>query len=226
MKKWIAGLVITSLIIFIPLLHPEADARKKMQKTSLELQAIQAREFETTRQIAFAAVISVFQDLGYIVESAEIETGFVTAKSPTQKARPALFQSDITHETKVSAFIENLPQHRVRVRLNFVNSKENISQWSGVQRTLDQVVEDPAIYQEAFTKIEEAVFIKASLDQTNENTIKVEVQQPEPFPAGQKDPLPSKSIAEEIEQLHQLKEKGILTEKEFETAKKKLLGFE
>ena len=52
------------------------------QLTSLEIQSIQSREFETAKPTAFAAVLSVFQDLGYIVESADKETGFITAKSP------------------------------------------------------------------------------------------------------------------------------------------------
>ena len=55
-------------------------------KTPLELQSIQAKEFETSKKIAFAATLSVFQDLGYIVESASFETGLITAKSPTKQS--------------------------------------------------------------------------------------------------------------------------------------------
>lgn len=55
--------------------------QQKSTKTSLELQAIQAKEFETTKKIAFASVLSVFQDLGYIIGSADFDTGFITAKS-------------------------------------------------------------------------------------------------------------------------------------------------
>lgn len=39
------------------------------QKTALEIQAIQSRSFETNIDIAFAATLSVFQDLGYIAKS-------------------------------------------------------------------------------------------------------------------------------------------------------------
>ena len=39
------------------------------QKSALELQAIQVKEFETNQKTAFTAVMSVFQDLGYIPES-------------------------------------------------------------------------------------------------------------------------------------------------------------
>jgi hypothetical protein len=43
-------------------------------KTSLELQSIQSREFETTKKIAFASTLSVFQDLGYVIESSVPDT--------------------------------------------------------------------------------------------------------------------------------------------------------
>src|SRR6267142_5358085 len=75
------------------------------QKTSLELQAFQSREFETTKKIAFASVLSVFQDFGYIISSAEIDTGFVTAKSPTQKGF-VLFVGSTMKDTKATAFVE------------------------------------------------------------------------------------------------------------------------
>jgi hypothetical protein len=43
--------------------------------TPLQIQAFQSHEFETQKRVAFGSVLSVFQDLGYIVQSADIETG-------------------------------------------------------------------------------------------------------------------------------------------------------
>ncbi len=38
------------------------------QKSSLEIQVMQKKEFETSRKNAFASVSSVFQDLGYVIK--------------------------------------------------------------------------------------------------------------------------------------------------------------
>ena len=40
-------------------------------QTALELQSIQQRDFEAPKELTFAATLSVLQDLGYIVESAD-----------------------------------------------------------------------------------------------------------------------------------------------------------
>ncbi len=40
-------------------------------KTALELQSIQQRDFEASRETTFAATVSVLQDLGYIVGGAD-----------------------------------------------------------------------------------------------------------------------------------------------------------
>ncbi len=225
MKKTITTLLMALLFISGLSFQQKVDARRKPEKTSLEIQAIQAREYDTTRQVAFASVISVFQDLGYIVGSADINTGFITAKSPTKKAKKHMFKNDLTKETKVSAFIENLPQEQIKIRLNFVNSRENIGAWSGLQRTLDKVVEDPKIYQTAFTKIQEAIFIKSALDQKNENAIQVKVTSAEGKNGEEKsESAPKSHLVVELEHLHSLVEKGILTPEEFSAAKRKLLG--
>ena len=47
----------------------------KQDLTSLQIQAFQTREFEAPIKIVFGSVLSVFQDLGYIVDSADRETG-------------------------------------------------------------------------------------------------------------------------------------------------------
>lgn len=136
------------------------------QLTSLQIQAIQTKEFETLKQIAFASTLSVLQDLGYTVESASMETGFITAKSPTQTNSGAnqFWTSTVKNsETKVTAFIEQLKPTATRVRLNFVNSEQLQrlgSAWGGAKQVKDTPVLDPLPYQNAFTKIEEAIFIR------------------------------------------------------------------
>lgn len=144
-------LLILRLLLLAVILAGCASA--PLEKTSLELQAIQAREFESSKNIAFAAVVSVFQDLGYVIVSAEINTGFITAKSPTKGTGGLLFQS-VMKETRATSFIEELPGGKARVRLNFVGSKRSFPKENEV------AIEDPLVYTKAFEKIDEAIFIR------------------------------------------------------------------
>jgi hypothetical protein len=149
--------VIFIFLVVIALLGCRAAETPQLKKTSLELLAIQSREFETNKKMAFASVLSVFQDLGYIVNSAELGTGFITAKSPIKN------ESDRSHSamtcTQATAFVEELKKSTVRIRLNFLESMEYVYD-KGRKDVYETVIEDPIIYQNAFTRIQEGLFIR------------------------------------------------------------------
>ena len=129
-------------------------------KTSLELQAIQAKDFETTKAIGFASTLSVLLDLGHSVTSSDIGTGYIAAKSPTQNE--VGFAKMIMKDSKATAFIEELAPGKTKIRLNFVNTEE----WSGAygnKLVQDTPVEDPTVYNNAFSKIQEAIFIRTPM---------------------------------------------------------------
>lgn len=137
----------------------------QVQKSSLEIQAIQAKSFEADKAITFRSVLSVLQDLGYVVNSASLETGFISAESPTKQDTSggatfaAIFGGVRTEgKTAVTASIEEFNKS-TRVRLNFVDKKARSSAYG--QRAADEnPIEDPRIYQNAFDKIGEAIFIR------------------------------------------------------------------
>lgn len=129
-------------------------------KTSLELQAIQAREFETSKQVAFAATTSVFQDLGYIITSADLETGFITFKSPTHD-RYVLFVGTRMTDVRATAFIESIAPGRTRVRLNFV-TEERESAGQGIKAERSRPIEHVKPYRDAFTRIQKAIFVRTT----------------------------------------------------------------
>ncbi len=145
-----------SLLMIVATLDACAPARP--QRTSLELQAFQAKEFEATKAVAFASVLSVFQDLGYIVSSASLDTGFITAKSPTKRGF-ALFAIKM-EDTRATAFIEEFGPKKTRVRLNFVQNVETSGGY-GQKAVAEKPIEDPQIYQNAFARIQEAIFIRS-----------------------------------------------------------------
>ena len=140
--------------------------------TPLEIQSLQTREFEHDKAIVFASTMSVFQDLGYMVNSADLDTGLITTQSPATSERatfPArltilpelMVWSDVTSvvQTRATAFIEQIG-NRSRVRLNFVVTRQDSSAHGQISRQ-DMPVLDAAIYQNAFEQIEKAIFARA-----------------------------------------------------------------
>ena len=133
----------------------------KSNKTSLELQAIQSKEFDSSKKIAFAATLSVLQDQGYIIGSANFDTGLISGKSPTDTSNKIFYleMSDV----KATAFIEEISAGRTKIRLNFVNSTSKSGAY-GQRSEQDYPIENPEMYQETFTKIQQGIFIRKNVN--------------------------------------------------------------
>ena len=130
----------------------------------LQIQAFQSQEFETQKRVAFGSVLSVFQDLGYIVQSADLDTGFITAASPTGSRTSwweLLDDSTSSAQTRATAFVEEIRPGFVTVRLNFVDSK-HLSSKEGQTTDRDTPILDPKAYQAAFNKIGDAIFVRSA----------------------------------------------------------------
>ena len=108
-----------------------AEAKKKPTMTPMELQSIQSKEFEATKDNLFSAVMT--------------------------------------------AYIQQMPNKMSKVRLNFLNSKNSSSAY-GRSSSKDKPVLDPAVYNNAWEKIDEAIFVINALNDVN--------------PAGSKSPTP------------------------------------
>lgn len=156
------GITLAMCLTMSGLLAGCAVPAQSSKPTSLELQSIQSQEFETKKSVAFAATLSVFQDMGYIIEGADRETGFITAKSASENSAnffEIMAAVSSNSHTKATAFVEELRPGTTKVRLNFVVSKSTSSSY-GQQNTKDKAIVDPTVYQNAFEKIGEAVFIR------------------------------------------------------------------
>lgn len=131
--------------------------------TPLQIQALQTREYEESKEIVFPSVISVFQDLGYIIKSADITTGLVTADSAVKGGSDwdvfLGFQSTI-RQTVATAFVERIGK-TTRLRLNILQ-KNSSSSFEGQQHANDTIILDAKIYQNAFERIENAIFVRSS----------------------------------------------------------------
>lgn len=143
-----------------------AEAKKAPEMTPLEMQALQSREFETSKDNLFGAVMTVLQDLGYQVQTADVQTGFITAISATQNKTnflEAFGGARSSGNTKITTFIQPLPNGSTRVRLNFLNTKITSSAY-GQSAQNDKPILDAAVYNTAWDKIDEALFVMGALE--------------------------------------------------------------
>jgi hypothetical protein len=136
-------------------------------KSGVQLQAYQAKEFETNKRAAFSATMSVFQDLGFIIDDGEFDTGLITATGPSAREEYGVGNvlsqifggADLRGSThrRATAFVEKMPSGLIRIRLNFV---DNLVQPPGPARH-STPVEDPAFYQATFERIDKAIFVRS-----------------------------------------------------------------
>ena len=148
-------------ILFILITGCET-TKPKVNLTPLEIQSMQSRSYEHSKDIVFPSVMSVFQDLGYSINSADINTGLITAESAADSNKMKKFWLGISEvsQTKVNAFIEEIGSE-TKVRINFVGIKKE-SSWYGQDDREDTQILSPEPYQNAFEKIENAIFIRSS----------------------------------------------------------------
>ncbi|HSM31562.1 MAG TPA: hypothetical protein VK854_12760 [Woeseiaceae bacterium] len=158
---------ILSAVLFASLAAGCASAPPAAQ-SGIELQAYQAKEFETTKRAAFSATMSVFQDLGFIIDDGDFDTGLITATGPSQ--RDAMDMGDLlaqvfagtdtrgaTHR-RATAFVEEMPSGKIRIRLNFV---DNVVVTAGMPLQ-SRPVQEPAFYQATFEQIDKAIFVRSA----------------------------------------------------------------
>ena len=128
--------------------------------TPLEIKTLQTRSFENDYNVTFRSTLSVFQDLGYTIKSADIDTGFIQADgiSNSDEALKFLIGATQTTQTKVTGFVERIG-NQTQVCLNFVHSIETSTAYGASDRQ-DTPILDANIYQNAFEKIESAIFLR------------------------------------------------------------------
>ncbi len=162
----------SKIMLAAALLSSGAFAEKKPKMSGLELQQMQSRDFEAPQKVAFAAVMSVLQDDGYSIGSADRETGLITGTASTKSKMTWLPFVGFGRSKKtpvVSAYIEERGAANSRIRLNFVMGKVSSSGGS-VGLSDEEPILDPAVYQSAFEKIDKAVFLRLSIDAQNKAT--------------------------------------------------------
>lgn len=156
------------LIAIVALLATGCASAPPAAKSGIELQAYQAREFETSKRAAFSATMSVFQDLGFIIDDGDFDTGLITATGPT--TRHEFGMSDLLAGVfagvdtrgatlrRATAFVEAMPSGMIRIRLNFV---DNVVAAPGSPQQ-SRPLQAPEFYQATFEQIDKAIFVRSA----------------------------------------------------------------
>ena len=150
---------IKSLCVTLTLLVSGCAVQKAPELTPLQIQALQTRDYTSHKNVVFPSVISVFQDLGYTIKNADKETGIIMAESAAKSdSTSRLFGVSSVSQTSATAFVEEIGKI-TKVRLNFV-TVNNKSYGYGQTDREDTPILDAVTYQNAFERIENAIFVR------------------------------------------------------------------
>jgi hypothetical protein len=156
-----------SIALMLALTIPSMGAIAKDSKmTALQIQQMQVKDVEVNKSIAFSSVMSVLQDSGYRIGSADKETGLITGIASTNTKTTWLPFVGFGASKKtpvVSAFIEEIGPQYTKIRLSFVMTKLSANGLGGGAD--EKPILDPQVYQDAFEKIEQAIFVRQSMAQ-------------------------------------------------------------
>ncbi len=150
------------------------------QLNPLQIEAMQTQQFDAAKRKTFDAVMTVLQNEGYVIQAANYDTGFITAKSETQEASgmdDPFFQfamgfggngrpEHITFDKTVSAFVTPVKikgKTSSKVRLSFVAHRTITGGGEGT-RTEDKQILDPELYKKIFADIRQQVFVAGAMD--------------------------------------------------------------
>lgn len=148
-----------------------ATAKKRPEMSSLELQQIQTKDYEASKGMVFGSVMTVLQDSGYRIQSADKDTGLITGLGSTSSKmtwKPFVGFGRGKKTPVVSAFIEEFVPGYTKVRMNFVMGKVNSSGYGKSED--EEPILDPLVYRDAFEKIDQALFYRLTLiDKSSSN---------------------------------------------------------
>ncbi|WP_420809886.1 hypothetical protein [Francisella halioticida] len=162
LKKTLGSIMLISATLLSSCSMPPT----KPPLTPLQIQLMQTKTFNIDKRTAFDSTVTVMQNLGYIVKNANFDTGIITAKS-TQSAD---FWGNSKY-TEASAFIKYRQSKKdSSIRINFVLHKidqnTNSDGGMGSPITSSAAVEDPQAYKNAFTKIQQQIFVDTGVSPT------------------------------------------------------------
>ncbi len=146
LRSFIIVLSISTIVGCVPLVAPPPP-------TPLALQSLQTGTYNgVLKRNLFNASVTTLQDLGYIIDSADFDTGFVTAHNLAQVSDPRF------RDTRITMFVTETSADDSRVRINIEKSRE-VPTFNRAQptETIYNAVLDPNFYQTLFSRIRQNI---------------------------------------------------------------------
>jgi hypothetical protein len=129
-------IVVVVLVLTLPGCAPSTKAIMQAESSALELRSFQQRAFDTADlEKTLRTVIATLQDLGFVVDKADLDLGTVSA---TKLAG---------YQLRITVTVRPRGTTQVLVRAN--------------AQYLDKAVEDPKPYQDFFAALEKSMFLTA-----------------------------------------------------------------
>jgi type IV pilus biogenesis protein CpaD/CtpE len=137
--------------------------------SNISIQAMQTREFGCSYKDAFAAVVSVFHDLGFSIQTSDRKSGIVTAQS-TISSKKATFAEimfekvDTSHMSYIAAdaHIDEIFDDRCSIRVSFVCHRKDVRA-TGFFSEESNHITDPEYYRNFFEKVDKNIFARQNL---------------------------------------------------------------
>ena len=161
MKK----IFLVAAVVGALLTNSPATAKKQPEISGLALQQMQSRDYEAGKFLTFPSVMTVLQDSGYRIQSADKDTGLITATASTKSKTtwaPFVGFGKSKKTPVVSAFIEDRGRGS-RVRMNFILAKSKKGAY-GMGWDDEEPILDPQVYRDAFERIDKEIFTRQALD--------------------------------------------------------------
>ncbi|MDR3274067.1 MAG: hypothetical protein LBS87_01910 [Puniceicoccales bacterium] len=136
--------------------------------SNISIQAMQTREFECSPKVAFAAVVSVFHDLGFSIQTSDRKSGIVTAQSTiSKKANFAEIMFEGIDSSRMSyivadAHIDETFDGKCSIRVSFVRHRKDVRA-TGFFSEESNHITDPEYYRDFFEKIDKNIFVRQNL---------------------------------------------------------------
>jgi ABC-type glycerol-3-phosphate transport system substrate-binding protein len=129
-------ILVVVLVLTLPGCAPSTKAIMQAESSALELRSFQQRAFDTADlEKTLRTVIATLQDLGFVVDKADLDLGTVSA---TKLAG---------YQLRITVTVRPRGTTQVLVRAN--------------AQYLDKAVEDPKPYQDFFAALEKSMFLTA-----------------------------------------------------------------
>lgn len=162
------------------------NANSNREKTNIDIQAMQIRQFDCSFKDAFASVINVFQDQGFVIQTSDSNIGLIVAKGSHKNIANSKHEQNYLHSGKslidknsylvCTVCIEEIGTNMSSIRVSFANETNeplvyNSPNHNGLKKrgggnrakNSKKFIKDKKLYSNFFEKIDKSIFVRKNL---------------------------------------------------------------